>query len=673
MLSDDDSLFGDDKDGDDQTASEIPKLALPSLKRKSVVDTRGSDNDEAFMVGTSALSVSPLPVSEQAIRRPPTESFPHTRPSRGEATQHLITPSSPATHASCQHLPDEDSRANTQPQNGQAGRRAAKCSTSVLQPSRPTRTTRRRQAQSSQQPPPTVIPNPLGLTAPQPHLQPILNVLRSDESITSILTALLAHLKDGADQNNMGRRPIKRRTLDPIGREMSEEEWRISRTRQLVAILSSALKRVMDRIRLTEAIASADDPIGALDDVVRTAQDEMMYQRTIGKWLMDKQLVHPETTPATTPSPSTPGSATVTYVPLTTDVMQSKQALWQPLHLDFPVAATVDTSLLGYTTDEFGPGSTSGDQYWSDLIRLLDNYGAEESTGTDRARIQTHVQPPSASSTVMNENFFSQLMRLGSASSSIGSPFEGTSSSYTRSPDPQSFPPAHTFPSSNITDPYIGMQIDPDLAFLSWYPPPPAISLSASETLPPPILQAQSGQDPSVISVLTSVPRIGIVPRHGPAYDTPCEDSERPAMGLDISGSPPQPTMQVPDIEMADNDIVEVEPSAQAKGKQKEVVWADEQTSSSHRPISAPLPPISVPPSLPELLGSHKASQTSVVAPQRKARMRSVLYRARGQRQKMQAAMDDALKQLWELELEHATLAKVVKGVTMKEAVLSKK
>lgn len=37
----------------------------------------------------------------------------------------------------------------------------------------------------------------------------------------------------------------------------------------------------------------------------------------------------------------------------------------------------------------------------------------------------------------------------------------------------------------------------------------------------------------------------------------------------------------------------------------------------------------------------------------------------------MQGALDDALKQLWELEIEHATLAKVLKSATEKEVALS--
>jgi len=36
----------------------------------------------------------------------------------------------------------------------------------------------------------------------------------------------------------------------------------------------------------------------------------------------------------------------------------------------------------------------------------------------------------------------------------------------------------------------------------------------------------------------------------------------------------------------------------------------------------------------------------------------------------MQDILDASLRQLWELEIEHATLARVIKGVTEKDAAL---
>ncbi|KAG8868238.1 hypothetical protein FRB97_002602, partial [Tulasnella sp. 331] len=102
------------------------------------------------------------------------------------------------------------------------------------------------------------------------------------------------------------------------------------------------------------------------------------------------------------------------------------------------------------------------------------------------------------------------------------------------------------------------------------------------------------------------------------------------------------------------------------------VVWADEQSASSCRPISAPVRPFSVSPSLAELPESQNESRKPVVHSERNTWMCLVLDRARGQGQKMHAAMDGAPKQLWELGTERTTLAEVVKGITMKEAMPSK-
>lgn len=343
----------------------------------------------------------------------------------------------------------------------------------------------------------------------------------------------------------------------------------------------------------------------------------MEYQRTIGKWLMDKQLVRPEGTPSTTPGPSTPGSAPVTYMPLAIDTTQSKQPTWQPLPIGLPAVAVVDASPSGHMMEEFGLGMTSGDEYWSDLIRLLDNYGAAGvQTAHDPARMPALAYPLSTGSAPADLDIFSQFMQMGSTSSSTSTPFDGTPSSYAPSPDVQAFaPPSQTPSSSHATtsvppDSYMGMQIDPALMSLSCYTQPPAQPPSVSETPP----------------TLTTSTQLFV--------------------GMGILGDPPQqPAVQSQDIDMADDEIAEVEASAKSKGKQKEVVWAE---------------------------GVGEA-RTPAAAAQRKTRMRSVLERARAQRQRMQTAMDDALRQLWELEIEHATLAKVVKGVTMKEAVLSKK
>ncbi|KAG8984908.1 hypothetical protein FRB93_006162 [Tulasnella sp. JGI-2019a] len=676
MLSDDDSLFGEDSDSDVQTSVEIPKLALPSLKRKSVTDSR--DDDGLIRVGTSALSASPLPVAEQAAHRHPTEFFPPMRSPRGDGPQPTIPPSLEVMAPIEPPSTAPSQAGNKQHRQKRLNQSASQSSGSVPTLSRPARSARRRAAQPSNRPPnmsPPLVPTPLA--EPEPHLQPLLHVLRSDESVTSILTALLAHLKEDTDRKHVGRRLIKRRRLDSFGREISEEEWRILRTKHLVAILSSALKRAMDRIRLAEAFATTNDPATALNGVMRTAQDEMEYQRTIGKWLVDKELVQLDTTPLSTPGPSTPGSAPHTNIPLVIDPAQAKQMACHPMSIGLPPMSMMNTSSVHGQgmIEEAGLGLSSGDEYWSELVRLLDNFGAAEPPGVSTARPENvpTSYSASASSTIGNDDFFTQLMQLGHGSSSIDSPFDGASTILAPSLDSQSLVHLQTAATS---DRYASMHFDPSLMSMSDIPLA-ATSITSEEypTATPFVTQMAPwfDRDPSALSNVPGAAINSVSHSQNPADSQAEERSDSPNTNVSLRAS------EIPneDVHMAmgipgspapvrsETRHGEGERSAKSKGKRREVVWADEVT----------LGPISICAQSPR--STNHAPEVSAVAAQqdasRKTRMRSVLDRARVQRQKMREAMDDALRQLWELEIEHATLAKVVKGVTMKEALLSKK
>ncbi|KIO34260.1 hypothetical protein M407DRAFT_126867 [Tulasnella calospora MUT 4182] len=66
-----------------------------------------------------------------------------------------------------------------------------------------------------------------------------------------------------------------------------------------------------------------------------------------------------------------------------------------------------------------------------------------------------------------------------------------------------------------------------------------------------------------------------------------------------------------------------------------------------------------------------RAGKERATDPGKTGKMAATLKRARSHRQSLQAAMDKALTTMWELEIEHATLSKVLKGITERQALPS--
>ncbi|KAG8933194.1 hypothetical protein FRC01_010540 [Tulasnella sp. 417] len=624
MLSDDDhdSLFGDDSQSDHEQTG----LALPSHHGKTMAAAAANGECGGSRVGTSALSVSPLPVSERSSPAAPSSSSSTptpvqsvvpsgnvaSRPTDLSQTPHTLSQPHQSKHKraaiSVPELPADGSRPKnflrsqsnllgvaglvSSNLNGQKGPSPQPTGTSAEDPilipdedAEPQRPKKRRRK--------VAPPNAGVSSSPADAIRAVMLSLTTDLSVTSSLQALLEHLKSFSNPTT-----TKIRRVDVNGREISEEEWRFLKTQDLVRKLSAALKKAL------KAAGGGGSNAGSLayykesricSNRGSSSGTVEMLQTVIQQWIQSKLVSQVASTPSITPAPSTPSS----------------------LPSLAPLSALSTHSTLPSNTSDCGGGI---DLTWKN--NGLVSWGTRQAIPIDLTSGVDTIIPPDPS--------------LGSGSGQFD--FQELESLLGLIPSPSPSLSLQT----DIASPTLDFAIDPSL------PPWPDLSVlavsqlgtsdpSTASTSYLPLASMPPVQDVIGEQEVTIIPAVNVTSDSGPTSSGLFE----PSLPLEIT--PPGHLLPLtPGITTGDrprddgHSVSSLDPTQSTSG------IATSSTGQSH--------------------GSNKGKTSKMAA---------TLERARAHRQSLQAAMDKALTTMWELEIEHATLSKVLKGVTERQAMSS--
>ncbi|KAG8954129.1 hypothetical protein FRC04_000349 [Tulasnella sp. 424] len=602
MLSDDDhdSLFGDDSQGDHEQAG----LALPSLHGKTMAAAAANGECGGSRVGTSALSVSPLPVSEQSSpaalsssgsaplpaqsvvpgRNVPTGRTPPSSSQSHQSKNKRVAISVPEPAADGPR-PNNFLRSQTNllgvagsvssnlgdrrvhlPPTGASADDAIPILDDDAEPQRPKK--RRRKA---------AHPSPSLNSSPADAIRAVMQSLTTDLSVTSLLQALLEHLKSFSDPTT-----TKIRRVDINGREISEEEWRFLKTQDLVRKLSAALKKAL----------KAAGGGGSNSSTVE------MLQTVIQQWIQSKLVSQVTNSPSITPVPSTPS----------------------PLASVAPLSTLSAHSTLSSNTSDCGVGL---DLTWKKTG--LTSWGPRQAIPAEPTfNSGTLITPDPSLGGSSGQFDFGELESLLGLIPTL---------------EPS---PSISF-RSDMASPTLDMAIDPSL------PPWPDLpALAASQQW----ISEASAASTSYLPHSASMPPVGEITGNQDSVMLPVAD-------VPSNPEPPSSHLFDPSLPLGftpPGSLSSIPPSAMTPQQ------TDRQADDSYPaapPYSAPQP---VPPSGGQNQPTNRGKTTKMAA---------TLERARAHRRSLQAAMDKALTTMWELEIEHATLSKVLKGITDRQALSS--
>ncbi|KAG9047338.1 hypothetical protein FS837_002499 [Tulasnella sp. UAMH 9824] len=607
MLNDDDhdSLFGDDSQSDHEQTG----LALPSHHGKAMAAVAANGESGGTRVGTSALSVSPLPVSERSSPAVPSSPSSALTPVQSVASNGNVPPR--PTHLS------QTPPAQTQPHQAKNKRVAInvpELSADGPRPNNPLRSQSNLLGVAglvSSNPngpsPPTgasaddpifipdddaepprpkkrrrkvAPPNAALNSSPADAIRAVMLSLTTDLSVTSSLQSLLEHLKSFSNSAT-----TKIRRVDINGREISEEEWRFLKTQDLVRKLSAALKKAL------KAAGGGGSNAGTTE----------MLQTVIQQWIQSKLVSQVSSTTSTTPAPPTPPS---------------------------PHSLATLSTLSAHSTLPSSTGDGGGGLHLSWKNHGLTSWGTSQAIPTDPASGLDALIPPDTS--------------LGGASGQLD--FQDLESLLGLIPGMDPSPSLSL--QSDIASPTLDFAIDPSLppwpdlpGLAASQPWTPEVSAASTSYLPPPTSMPPShdvigNQDAAILSAANFISNPG-----PPSFEL--FENSLP-LGVDPPGhlSPMTPSVAVP---------------------QQEDRPRDGGHSASSNPTTQSASSLTPP----------NVGQEPVINTGKTSKMAATLERARAHRQSLQAAMDKALTTMWELEIEHATLSRVLKGITERQVVSS--
>lgn len=619
MLSDDDhdSLFGDDSQSDHEQAG----LALPSLHGKTMAAAAANGECGGSRVGTSALSVSPLPVSEQPSpaafassgsaplpaqsvvpgrnvptgRTPPPSSQSHQSKNKrvaisvpepaadGPRPNHFLRSQSNLLGVAGSVSSNLTGRRVHPPPTGASADDAIPILDDDAEPQRPKK--RRRKA---------AHPSP-NLNSPADAIRAVMQSLTTDLSVTSLLQALLEHLKSFSDPTT-----TKIRRVDINGREISEEEWRFLKTQDLVRKLSAALKKALKAAggggSNASSLAFFRESQTCSNCGSSSSGTVEMLQTVIQQWIQSKLVSQVASSPSVTPAPSTPSSL-ASVAPLST---LSTHSMLPSNTSDCGVGLDLTWKKTGLTS--WGPRQAIPADPTSDLGTLI---APDPSLGSGSGQFD-----------------------LGELESLLG---------LIPTLDPS---PSISF-QSDMASPTLDLAIDPSL------PPWPDLpALAASQQW----ISEASAASTSYLPHSASIPPVGEITGNQdsvmlPVADVPSNPEPRSSHLFDPS---------LPLTVTSPGSLFSIPPSAmtpQQTDRQADDSYPAVPPHSAPQPVSNPAPPSG---------GQRQPGKTT--------KMTATLERARAHHRSLQAAMDKALTTMWELEIEHATLSKVLKGITDRQA-----
>ncbi|KAG8961129.1 hypothetical protein FRC00_013151 [Tulasnella sp. 408] len=606
MLNDDDhdSLFGDDSQSDHEQTG----LALPSHHGKATAAVAADGDSGGSRVGTSALSVSPLPVSERSSPAAPSSPISALTPVQSVASNGNVPPRpshlSQTPPAQTQPHQAKNKRvainvpelsadgprpnnslrsqsnligvaglvpSNLHGPNGPSPPTGASADDPILIPdddAEPPRPKKRRRK---------VAPANMGVSSsPADAIRAVMLSLTTDLSVTSSLQSLLEHLKSFSNSTT-----TKIRRVDINGREISEEEWRFLKTQDLVRKLSAALKKAL------KAAGGGGSNAGTTE----------MLQTVIQQWIQSKLVSQVASTPSITPAPPTPPSP----------------------HSLATLSTPSTHSTLPSST---GDGGGSLDLTWKN--HGLTSWGTRQAIPTDPASGLDPLIPPDTSLVGGSGQFdFQDLESL------LG-----------------------LIPGM---DPSPSLSLQSDLAS-------PTLDFAIDPSLPPwPDLPGLAASQPSVASTSYLPPSTSMPPLHDLF-------GNQEAAGLSTAHLTSNPGP--PSFELLENSLpLGVDPPAHLSPVTPSVTVPQQEDPPRDDGYSASsLDPITQSPSS---LAPPNSGQEPVTNAGKTSKMAATLERARTHRQSLQAAMDKALTTMWELEIEHATLSRVLKGITERQALSS--
>lgn len=560
MSDDEDSLFGGSDLEDTPTQTPVtPSLALPTLKRKSP-STASAGSSSRHRVGTIALSQSPLLVSEQ-LSPAATLITPALDAVRSSSVLEAASPLPPVPGAVV--TPIDMARQNTFFNYSMHVATTAGASASnpividddapVQSGSRTTTTNRRRRSSS---------PGPRPRKRPRKSLKEVtsfavlVQLLRTDRTITTVLQSLMEHVRPLTPQEELARSMLKR--VDVTGKEITDMEWRVMKTQELVAALAGALRKGLKKagVRADKEgrllLAAGRGRLDA-EDCFSTAMTEI--QGVIQMWILNRltsYAVPPPVPAATTPETPVPSSS-------------------------IPHSITADTM---------------------DMTPI-----ASSSSSTAPSVSDTSVDTPIAAEGEHQLNWGAGDLDFSVLEEMFGFSTE-TSLSQT---DP-----------SDISGPGT------------------SLSTSAPEKSPVPIqtiVSDLSSQEPATASTVSDAPLVN-----------PSELSFTldPVL-MNLSYAPCPST--TPNID-TNGDSMDVSHTPQPSAACTPIVMVTAPSDSSNMPTQG-----------------KQVEHTS-----NPGRLDRALTRAQSHREALQQELDRSMKTMWELEIEHATLSRVVKLVTEEQA-----
>ncbi|KAG8990089.1 hypothetical protein FRB90_001918 [Tulasnella sp. 427] len=622
MSSDDlDSLFGDDPQSDHEERG----LALPSGPGKTIAAATANGECGGSRVGTFALSVSPLPVSEQSSPAAIASSSSPTLPSGPVAPSGNVSPTrirqAPVIPSPSVPIPEqrvamnaqESSTAATRFENSLPSRSVqhgkARLTTNRLMPNRallPTGASADdailvldddEETQRPKKRRKKVLPSyTASNSSPADTIRAVMQSLTTDLAVTTSLQTLLEHLKSPAEST-----VTKIRRLDSNGREIPEDEWRLLKTQDLVRKLSATLQKALratPRGGLNAGLSHFDQRTSMHSYEGTPTGTAEMLQTVIQQWIQSKLVSQASNALSATPAPSTPSSLA-----------------------------------------SLGPSSTLS------AHSTLPNISADCSTGMDFAWQNYGVSGWGASQTVLTDPLPGLgILMPSDPSIAAGSgqfDFQELESLLDLLSPPQPSPPGLL--QNNTAGPSIDLLINPSLPLWTelpsisssfpWMAEPPVTSTAYHHPAIPP-----SSNDLGK-ELAPPLPHLDISSAAGPSSGP---------LGFSIPPSNGPPTLSLP----AESNIATTQSDSLSNGDQAPM-------SLDPVPEAVDDPP------------SANVVDESGSAPPKTTKMADTLERARRHRRSLQAALDKAMTTMWELEIEHATLSRVLKGITERQALPS--